>query len=105
MQESFLFTNICPQNHGLNKYEWNDLEILCRDWAREYGAIDIVCGPLFDSYSKRRGEQRGGQKAEQRSYQNGEQKTIGRNRVWVPEETVQGGALPTGQPQGHRIYI
>ena len=33
MEESFLFTNICPQNHGLNKYEWNDLEIkvvLCR---------------------------------------------------------------------------
>jgi DNA/RNA endonuclease G (NUC1) len=30
MRESFLFTNICPQNHGLNKYEWNDLEIQCR---------------------------------------------------------------------------
>ncbi|MBO7046485.1 MAG: DNA/RNA non-specific endonuclease [Prevotella sp.] len=64
MEQSFLFTNICPQNHGLNKYEWNDLEILCRDWAREYGAIDIVCGPI---YAK-----------------NGEQKTIGRNKVWVP---------------------
>ena len=64
MEESFLFTNVCPQNHGLNKYEWNDLEILCRDWAREYGAIDIVCGPI---YAK-----------------NGEQKTIGRNKVWVP---------------------
>ena len=24
MRQSFLFTNICPQNHGLNKYEWND---------------------------------------------------------------------------------
>ena len=47
MTESFLFTNICPQNHGLNKYEWNDLEILCREWAQRYGAIDIVCGPLF----------------------------------------------------------
>lgn len=65
MTQSFLFTNICPQNHGLNKYEWNDLEILCRDWAREYGAIDIVCGPIF--------------------YGEGEQKTIGRNKVWVPD--------------------
>ena len=64
MRESFLFTNICPQNHGLNKYEWNDLEILCRDWAREYGAIDIVCGPVYKS---------------------GEQKTIGKNKVWVPD--------------------
>lgn len=64
MSESFLFTNICPQNHGLNKYEWNDLEIECREWAREYGAVDIVCGPIYDA--------------------NEEQRTIGRNRVWVP---------------------
>ena len=64
MTESFLFTNVCPQNHGLNKYEWNDLEILCRDWAREYGAIDIVCGPIYGK--------------------SGDQKTIGRNKVWVP---------------------
>ena len=48
MTESFLFTNICPQNHGLNKYEWNDIEMKCREWARKYGAIDIVCGPIFD---------------------------------------------------------
>lgn len=65
MTESFLFTNICPQNHGLNKYEWNDLEILCRDWAREYGAIDIVCGPIYGDMRDR--------------------KTIGKNKVWVPE--------------------
>ena len=63
MAQSFLFTNICPQNHGLNKYEWNDLEIKCRDWAREYGAIDIVCGPIYDSQNLR---------------------TIGKNKVWVP---------------------
>ena len=35
MTQSFLFTNICPQNHGLNKYEWNDLEMLRREWARQ----------------------------------------------------------------------
>ena len=63
MEESFLFTNICPQNHGLNKYEWNDLEIKCREWAREYGAIDIVCGPVYDAENLR---------------------TIGRNKVHVP---------------------
>ena len=65
MAQSFLFTNICPQNHGLNKYEWNDLEILCRDWARKYGAIDIVCGPLYSKDS--------------------EPKTIGKNKVRVPD--------------------
>lgn len=65
MDDTFLFTNICPQNHGLNKYEWNDLEMRCREWAKTYGAVDIVCGPLFRAQ--------------------GEQKTIGRNKVWVPE--------------------
>lgn len=64
MTQSFLFTNICPQNHGLNKYEWNDLEILCRDWARKYGAIDIVCGPVYTSSTPR---------------------TIGKNKVRVPD--------------------
>ena len=65
MEQSFLFTNICPQNHGLNKYEWNDVEILCREWAYQYGAIDIVCGPIYST--------------------SGEQKTIGKNKVWVPD--------------------
>ena len=65
MRQSFLFTNICPQNHGLNKYEWNDLEILCRDWARKYGAIDIVCGPIYE--------------------RNSAPKTIGKGKVRVPE--------------------
>ena len=79
MEESFLFTNVCPQNHGLNKYEWNDLEILCRDWAREYGAIDIVCGPLYSS--------------------EGLQKTIGRNKVWVPDAFFKVILCRQGKPK------
>jgi len=79
MTQSFLFTNICPQNHGLNKYEWNDLEILCRDWARKYGAIDIVCGPLYDG--------------------RGTQKTIGRNKVWVPDAFFKVILCRQGKPK------
>jgi len=79
MRESFLFTNICPQNHGLNKYEWNDLEIQCRDWAREYGAVDIVCGPIFST--------------------TGDQKTIGRNKVWVPEAFFKVILCRQGKPK------
>ena len=79
MRESFLFTNICPQNHGLNKYEWNDLEIQCRDWAREYGAIDIVCGPIYNSV--------------------GDQKTIGRNKVWVPDAFFKVILCRQGKPK------
>lgn len=63
MTQSFLLTNICPQNHGLNKEDWNELEMQCRSWARRYGELTIVCGPLFEDNDPRR---------------------IGRNRVTVP---------------------
>ncbi len=62
--QTFLFTNICPQNHGLNKGDWNDLEIQCRYWARALGDIYIVTGPVF---------------------YHGVQKTIGRHQVAVPD--------------------
>ena len=62
--QSFLFTNVCPQNHSLNKGDWNDLEIQCRRWARDLGDIYVVAGPVFYG---------------------AEHKTIGRNRVAVPD--------------------
>ncbi len=79
MAQSFLFTNICPQNHGLNKYEWNDLEILCRQWAQKYGAIDIVCGPIYEG--------------------KGSQKTIGKNKVWVPDAFFKVILCRKGKPK------
>lgn len=79
IQESFLFTNICPQNHGLNKDSWNDLEKKCRSWAREYGAIDIVCGPIF--------------------YGGSQQKTIGRNKVYVPDAFFKVVLCRKGSPK------
>ena len=90
MTQSFLFTNICPQNHGLNKYEWNDLEIQCRDWAREYGAVDIVCGPL---YSSKGGRYKVG------SSHDPQQKTIGRNKVWVPDAFFKVVLCRQGRPK------
>jgi len=90
MTESFLFTNICPQNHGLNKYEWNDLEILCRDWAREYGAIDIVCGPLYASAADRYKVGRNSQDTPE---------TIGKNKVWVPHSFFKVVLCRQGRPK------
>lgn len=49
MDESFCMTNMCPQNHNLNTGAWNDLEVQCRSWARNYGTLYICCGPIFDS--------------------------------------------------------
>lgn len=47
MQESFYMTNICPQNHNLNRGDWKELEESCRRWAQEEGKICIVCGPIL----------------------------------------------------------
>ena len=79
LRQSFLFTNVCPQNHGLNKYEWNDVEMLCRDWARQYGAVDIVCGPIYDSHVAPR--------------------YIGRNKVRVPDRFFKVVLCRQGKPK------
>lgn len=57
MRESFLFTNICPQNHNLNAGDWNEMEMQCRAWAKTWDGIYIVCGPLlYRCQHKRIGE-------------------------------------------------
>ena len=48
MQESFYMSDICPQNHNLNTEDWNDLEMKSREWARRYGKVYIVCGPIYN---------------------------------------------------------
>lgn len=75
MAQSFLLTNVCPQNHGMNKNAWNDLEIQCRSWAREHGAVDIVCGPIFRGVTYQNGKMKAASS----------QRYIGRNKVWVPD--------------------
>ena len=64
MEQSFLFSNICPQNHNLNTGDWNGMEQQCRWWAKDFGDIYIVCGPILF---------------------NQKHKTIGKNKVVVPE--------------------
>lgn len=64
MYESFLFTNMCPQNHNLNIGDWNEMEQACRRWAKKYGSVYVACGPILYK---------------------GKHKTVGRNKVVVPE--------------------
>ena len=47
--QSFLLTNMCPQNHGMNGGDWETLESKCRTWAKRFGDIYIVAGPIFYS--------------------------------------------------------
>lgn len=64
MSESFLLTNMCHQDKSLNSGLWNRIEMDCRKWAKKYGSVYIVCGPVL--YNK-------------------EHETIGVNKVVVPE--------------------
>ena len=63
--ETFLLSNMCPQNPNLNRGDWKEIEIVCRKWAQTYGRIFIVCGPIF--------------------FKSPEHETIGSNRIPVPE--------------------
>lgn len=64
MSETFLMSNVCPQDRNLNSGLWNRVEMDCRKWAKKYGGVYIVCGPL---------------------YYNKEHEQIGYNKVVVPE--------------------
>lgn len=48
MEQTFLLTNMCPQNSALNRGDWEELESRCRGWANHYGEIWIACGPIFN---------------------------------------------------------
>lgn len=45
--ETYVLSNMCPQNPNLNRGDWKEIEIACRKWAKQYGNIYIVCGPIF----------------------------------------------------------
>ena len=49
MNQSFLLTNMCPQDGSLNSGAWQKLEDKCRIWARQYHDIYIVAGPIYDN--------------------------------------------------------
>ena len=64
MNQSFLLTNMCPQDAKLNNGAWNKLEEKCRNLSRKYGELYIVTGPVF---------------------YDGVGRTIGENRIAVPD--------------------
>lgn len=64
IEQTFLLSNICPQNPELNRGDWNEIEQSCRQWAKRYGRIYIIAGPVFLNQRHRR---------------------IGKHKVAVPE--------------------
>lgn len=49
MEDCFVFTNMCPQDHSLNSGAWNTLENKERIWARRDSALLIVAGPVYEA--------------------------------------------------------
>lgn len=77
-EQSFLLTNVCPQDHNLNVGDWHELENLCRKWAKTYGSIYIVAGPVLLK---------------------GKHKAIGKNKVTVPEAFFKVVLCMEGEPK------
>lgn len=49
--ESFSLANIVPQNSVSNRRTWSHIETSTRRLARQYGAIQVVTGPVFSRQS------------------------------------------------------
>lgn len=73
--ESHYFTNVCPQNHETNAGDWNSLEKKVRYWAKKYGTVYVVCGPIFTS---------------------NEYGTIGNAKVAIPDMFFKAVLIPSG---------
>lgn len=46
MDQTFYLTNVCPQDETLNANDWEYLERQVRRWAKEYGRVWVVTGPI-----------------------------------------------------------
>lgn len=79
MYETYLLTNICPQDKKFNAGIWNDIEMASRRWAVKYGDIYIACGPI---------------------YMRKAHEVIGENEVPVPEAFFKVVVCLRGTPKG-----
>lgn len=75
MKDCFYFTNCCPQNHDFNSGIWENLENNVRSWARKFGKVYVVTGPIFtdNTYGK-----------------------LGVNEVWIPDMFFKACLAPKG---------
>ena len=52
MDESFYMSNISPQSRNFNKGIWRELEELTRNWAKKFGRLYVVTGPVLSEEPK-----------------------------------------------------
>lgn len=75
MDETFYLTNVCPQDKDLNAGDWEYLERQVRRWAKQYGKVWVVSGPII-------GQAKNG--------------TIGEHKVTVPDSFFKAVLVYTG---------
>jgi len=51
--ETFYLSNICPQTEALNNGLWKVLEAGERDWAKAFGGLWVIAGPVFGQEDSR----------------------------------------------------
>ena len=66
MSETFYMSNMSPQIGGLNRGIWKDLESQVRVWAKTFGRVYVVSGPVLEKPAS-------------------EYSSIGENKVSVPD--------------------
>ena len=66
MSETFYMSNMSPQKGSLNRGIWKDLEAEVRLWAKNFGRVYVVSGPILEKPAE-------------------EYQSIGENQVAVPE--------------------
>lgn len=66
MSDSFRLSNITPQRHSFNDGIWKNLEEQVRRWAKKYGSVVVITGPVLEK-------------------KNSSYPRIGENAVTVPE--------------------
>lgn len=66
MSDSFYMSNMSPQNPQLNRGMWAKAEAEVRNWAKDYGIVFVVTGPILEKQPE-------------------EYLSIGINKVSVPE--------------------
>lgn len=80
MSESFYLSNMSPQAPGLNREIWQYLEGQVRIWAKEYGRVYVVTGPVLEKPAD-------------------QYDSIGKNQVSVPEYYYKAILAPLYQDQ------
>lgn len=51
MEESFLLSNMSPQQPGFNRGIWRRMEVQIRKWAVEKDSVYVITGPVLDPVS------------------------------------------------------